>query len=262
LPLPGTVGAFGGPETFASGTNSGTIVATPPGDSIRWMQGDWVIPNVSAATPDRDRFCAFWIGIGGSGGAAYQAGVHVKVSGANRQMFLFWEWLVPGNGHIVDITNLAVRPGDLLSVILCTGQGAGSTDGTVYFFNRTTGAHTSVAVFGPALAASTAEWSVGFPFLWLGDASILAEDGEWWECRGEHGDRPPRPLNPTILAQLLRSAGLTRFNIRSRTIRWGHGQGDTYQGYKREWFTEAWRWLDGREGEEHGLTVVRGGRRG
>jgi hypothetical protein len=225
LPLPGTVGAFGGPETFASGTNSGTIVATPPGDSIRWMQGDWVIPNVSAATPDRDRFCAFWIGIGGSGGAAYQAGVHVKVSGANRQMFLFWEWLVPGNGHIVDITNLAVRPGDLLSVILCTGQGAGSTDGTVYL-------------------------------------SILAEDGEWWECRGEHGDRPPRPLNPTILAQLLRSAGLTRFNIRSRTIRWGHGQGDTYQGYKREWFTEAWRWLDGREGEEHGLTVVRGGRRG
>ena len=185
FPRPSNGGIFGGPETFASPTTSGTFVAAPPGDSIRWMQGDWVVPNVSAPTQDGEYFCAFWIGIGGTGGAAFQAGVHFNVSGSNRQMFPFWEWLSPGNGHILDITNFAVRPGDLISVILCTEQGAGSTGGTVYFFDRTNGAHTSVATSGPAVAAVTAEWSVGFPFLWGGDASILADYGEVFfaECQ-------------------------------------------------------------------------------
>jgi hypothetical protein len=175
-----------GAETFASPTTSGTFVVAPPGDSIRWMQGDWVVPNVSAPTQEGEYFCAFWIGIGGTGGAAFQAGVHLSVSGSNRQLFPFWEWLSQGGqGQILDITNFAVRPGDLISVILCTAQGAGSADGTVYFFNRTTGGHTSVATSGPPVAALTAEWSVGFPFLWGGDASILADYGEVFfaECQ-------------------------------------------------------------------------------
>jgi len=177
-------GAFGGPGTFASATTSGAVVSAPQADSIRWMQGDWVVPNVTARTQDKDYFCSFWIGIGGSGGAAFQAGVHFKVSGTNREIYPFWEWLSEGAGSIVDVTSFAVSPGDLISVILCTAQGVGSTDGTVYFFNRTTGGHTAVAVSGPALAASTAEWSVGFPFLWGGDASILGDYGEvfFGEC--------------------------------------------------------------------------------
>jgi hypothetical protein len=177
-PRPGSGGIISGPDTFASATTSGTVVSAAPRDSIRWMQSDWVVPNVSAPTPDRGYFCGFWIGIGGPGGAVFQAGVHVNVSGTGRQMFPFWEWIEAGSGHILDITNLAVRPGDLLSVILCTAQGAGSTEGTVYFYNFTTGGHTSIAVSGPPLAAATAEWSVGFPFLWGGDASILGDYGE------------------------------------------------------------------------------------
>ena len=185
FPRPGIGGVFGGPETFASATTSGTLVAAPSGDSIHWMQGDWVVPNVTAPTQGKDYFCAFWIGIGGPGGAAFQTGVHFDVSGTSRRMYPFWEWLSPGNGTIQDITNFEVRTGDLLSVILCTAQGAGSTDGTIYFFNRTTGGHTSLAVWGPALAATTAEWSVGFPFLWGGDASILGDYGEVFfsECQ-------------------------------------------------------------------------------
>lgn len=56
-----------GAETFASSTTSGTFVVAPPGDSIRWMQGDWVVPNLSAPTQEGEYFCAFWIGIGGTG---------------------------------------------------------------------------------------------------------------------------------------------------------------------------------------------------
>src|SRR5262245_12796219 len=60
LPLPAPGEIFGGPEAFASATTSGTFVAAPPGDSVRWMQGDWVVPNVSAPTQHGEYFCAFW----------------------------------------------------------------------------------------------------------------------------------------------------------------------------------------------------------
>lgn len=176
----GNLAVQSGPATFASPSTSGVKVVAPQGDSFRWMQGDWVFPNVTAVTPAKEFFCAFWIGIGGTTGTAVlQAGVHFRISQSTHEIWPFWEWIDgTGNGVILDITNFAVGPGDLISVIVCTDEGAGSTGGTLYFFNRTTGSHTSFAVSGPALEASTSEWSVGFPFLWGTDPSILGDYGE------------------------------------------------------------------------------------
>jgi hypothetical protein len=166
-----------GPETFASSTIAGTVVSAPAGDSFHWMQGDWIVPNLSAPGPGAEYACASWIGLGGSG-VAFQAGVHASLSSGQSELLPFWEWITPGQGLVLDITSLSVRPGDLVSVILCTTQGAGSTEGTLFFLNRTNASHTSIAVYGPPLAASTAQWGVGFPFLWGGDASLLADYGE------------------------------------------------------------------------------------
>ena len=221
---PNRGGILGGPATLASGASSGAIVSAPAGDSIRWMQGDWVVPSVTAPSPGMESFCAFWIGIGGAG-CAFQAGVHVSVSGSRPQIFPFWEWITPGNGHILDITNLEVRPGDLLSVVLCTGQGAGSTDGTLYFLNLTNASHTSFAVTGPTLAATTAEWSVGFPFLWGGNASLLGDYGEvffsqcdavtdgWSLLNGGSGDNVNLTSDGTANGLVVSEANLITPNI-------------------------------------------------
>jgi Protein of unknown function (DUF3631) len=93
------------------------------------------------------------------------------------------------------------------------------------------------------------------------DRLLQLPDGEWGECRGEHGNEPPRPLNPRLHSNLLRSPGFRRFGIRARTIRVGH---ETIHGYRREWFLPVWRYLDGADEEQptrHKMTVVRGGRR-
>jgi hypothetical protein len=141
------------------------------------MQADWVVPNVSGGT---QKFCAFWLSLHGSSGPVYQAGVHMRGVGSHGTAVQpFWQWIdFQGNGVSLDITNFQVSPGDMISVILCTDQGTGSTSGTIYLFNSTNGSHTSFTTHGPALQTQVAEWNVGFPFLFIGDASTVAAFGE------------------------------------------------------------------------------------
>lgn len=146
-------------------------------DPFKWMQGDWVVPNASGGS---QKFCAFWLGLHGSSGPVYQAGVHMQGVGTHNTVVQpFWQWIdIQGNGVSLDVTSFQVSPGDMISTILCTDQGTGSTSGTIYFLNLTNGSHTSFTTHGPALQTQVAEWNVGFPFLFNGNASTVANFGE------------------------------------------------------------------------------------
>lgn len=161
---------------------SGGVVYAPKGQSFQWMEGDWVVPDVDAPTQGQWYYCASWIGIDGDGsGDVFQAGVECEVyrsgSSITRHIYPWWEWYPISE---VQITNLTVNPGDMITMILCSTQGVGSTTGTVYFTNRTTGASMSYALTAPAgtkLVGNCAEWIVEAPTVG-GSQSALADYGE------------------------------------------------------------------------------------
>lgn len=170
-------------EGTETSTNwSGAVVFAPSGDTFRWLQGDWVIPDVDAPTENQWYYCASWIGLDGDGsGDVFQAGVECEVyrsgSSLTRRIYPWWEWFPTPE---VEITNLAVSPGDMVTMVLCSASGAGSTTGTVYFTNRTTGASTSVTLTAPSgtqLVGNSAEWIVEAPTVG-GAQSAIADYGE------------------------------------------------------------------------------------
>jgi hypothetical protein len=168
--------------TETSGNWSGSVVYAAKGQSFKWLEGDWVVPNVDAPTAGPWYYCASWIGIDGDGSPdVFQAGVESEVTRngttVTTNFYPWWEWYpIPE----VQITNFLVRPGDMVTMMLCSAQGAGSTTGTVFFTNRTTGASTSVGLTAPAgttLAGNCAEWIVEAPTVG-GSQSAVADYGE------------------------------------------------------------------------------------
>jgi hypothetical protein len=173
----GLTGPAAGTET--SSNWSGAVVYAPAGDSFKWIEGDWVVPDVAAPATGQEYYCATWIGIDGDGSDdVFQAGVESQVSaGGQVQVYPWWEWYPTPE---IQITNLEVSPGDMVTMLLCSAEGAGSTTGTVFFTNRTTGASTSIGLIAPAgtqLAGNSAEWIVEAPTV-NGSQSALADYGE------------------------------------------------------------------------------------
>jgi hypothetical protein len=80
-----------------------------------------------------------------------------------RTIYPWHEWYPSG---WVEITNLTINPGDLISMLICTPQGAGSTTATIYFGNQTSGVSTSYQITAPSgtkLGGNSAEWIVETP---------------------------------------------------------------------------------------------------
>ena len=160
---------------------SGAVVRLPQGQSFRWIEGDFVVPNVDAPS-DGSFYSAVWIGIDGDPGIqVFQAGVSCDVhrSGSSVQpsFYAWWEWFPNPE---VGIKNLPVSPGDMITMVLCSTQGQGSTEGTVFIANRTAGIGTSMALTAPAnitLLGRSAEWIVEAPNV-DGTQSRLADYGE------------------------------------------------------------------------------------
>jgi peptidase A4-like protein len=100
---------------------SGGVVYAPSGQSFKWVQGDWVVPNVDPPTENQWYYCASWIGIDGAGSNdVCQAGVECDVyrSGTSvaRNTYPWWEWYDDVNKWSeVQITNFAINPGIGLS---------------------------------------------------------------------------------------------------------------------------------------------------
>jgi hypothetical protein len=169
-----------GTETYDNW--SGGVVYAPAGQSFKWVQGDWVVPNVYPPTQNQWYYCANWIGLDGDGSgdvcqaglicAAYQSG-----SSITRTVYPWHEWF-PFSW--VEITNLAISPGDLVSMLICTSQGAGSTTATIFFGNRTSGLATSYQISAPSgtkLAGNSAEWVVETPIV-NGQLTKMPDYGE------------------------------------------------------------------------------------
>jgi hypothetical protein len=172
-----------GDATETSTNWSGGVVYAPSGQSFKWVEGDWVVPDVGAPTQNQWYYCASWIGIDGDGSPdVCQAGVECEVyqsgSSVTRNIYPWWEWYPFSE---VQITNFSVSPGDMVTMLICSTQGAGSTSATIYFNNRTTGA--SVAPFtitapsGYQLVGNCAEWIVEAPTVG-GAQSQIADYGE------------------------------------------------------------------------------------
>ncbi len=175
---PGKAGA--GTETYDNW--SGGVVYAPSGQSFKWVQGDWVVPNVYAPTQNQWYYCANWIGLDGDGsGDVCQAGMICSVyqSGASitRTIYPWHEWF-PSSW--VEITNLTINPGDMITMLICTPQGAGSTSATIYFGNNTSGVSTSYTITAPGatkLTGNSAEWIVETPTV----GGVLAQMPDYGE---------------------------------------------------------------------------------
>jgi hypothetical protein len=168
-------------NTQTSSGWSGAVVRRPQGESFRWIEGDFTIPNVDAPT-DGSFYSATWIGIDGDPGIqVLQAGVACDVSRSGSSVqssfYLWWEWFPNPE---VGIKNIQVSPGDMISLVVCSTQGQGSVEGTVFLANRTTGIGTSVALAAPpnlTLLGRSAEWIVEAPTV-DGRQAKLADYGE------------------------------------------------------------------------------------
>lgn len=156
--------------TERSSSWSGGVVYAPTGQSFKWVQGDWVVPFVAALKQNEWEYLSSWIGIDGDGSSdVCQAGVSCDVfqSGNNvvTDIYPWWEWF---GGPTVKLTSIAVRPGDMITVLICTTQGAGSSSATAFYSNQTTGASTSFVLTAPqnvTLVGNSAEWIVEAPQL-------------------------------------------------------------------------------------------------
>jgi len=157
-----------GPET--SPNWSGGVVYAPAGQSFKWVGGDWVVPDVNAPTQGQWYYCASWIGIDGDGSDdVFQAGVSCDVCRNVSQIMLniypWWEWW-PGPEVQITNTTFGVSTGDMISMLVCSASGAGSTTGTIFMSNRITGVWTFFQVTAPGttkLVGNSAEWIVEAP---------------------------------------------------------------------------------------------------
>ncbi len=171
---------------------SGAVVFAPPGEPFSWIEGDWVVPNVDAPTENQWYYCASWIGIDGDGSpdvcqVGFECEVYRSGSSITRNIYPWWEWYPESE---VKITNFAISPGDMVTALLCT-SGAGATEASAYFTNRTTGATTSLSFSAPSgtsLVGNCAEWVVEAPTVG-GQQSAMADYGEVFfsECEAFAG---------------------------------------------------------------------------
>ena len=160
---------------------SGGVVFSPAGQSLRWVEGDWVVPSVDAPTQNQWYYCASWIGLDGDGSPdVCQIGVECEVfqsgNSITRHVYPWLEWYPLPE---VQVTNFPVAPGDMVTALICT-TGANATSASAFFSNRTSGASTSFTFNAPGgtkLVGNCAEWIVEAPTVG-GAQSALADYGE------------------------------------------------------------------------------------
>ena len=147
---------------------SGAVVHAPAGDSFKWIEAEWTVPNAFPPPGAVDGVwysASTWIGIDGIDGSGdvLQAGCDsdVMTSGGTiqRQLNPWWEWFPAGSFWI---SNLPVAQGDTMDGLICVNAGS-TTSATIFLLNVTSGVGASfnaTAPPGSSLAGNSAEWVV------------------------------------------------------------------------------------------------------
>jgi hypothetical protein len=147
---------------------SGAVVHPGDGDSFKWIEGEWTVPNAylpAGALKGRWYFASTWIGIDGFYGPdVLQAGCDSSVmrtsAGAiQRQLSPWWEWYP---ADTISITNLPIAQGDTLDGLICMDAGS-VTSAMIFLLNVTSGVAArfgATAPPGTSLAGNSAEWVV------------------------------------------------------------------------------------------------------
>jgi hypothetical protein len=168
---------------------SGGVVYAPPGESFRWMVGEWMVPNVSGPPVGLEYFANIWIGLDGDPVSespnCLAVGVGIEdgnVEGSiDRIYYPFFSWYTSPYLSESLISNVSVNPGDIVDVVICT-SGEGASEATVYFANLTSGGATSFVLEAPAapLIGNSAEWIVQ-------RSEVNTTDGQW-ESLADYGE--------------------------------------------------------------------------
>jgi hypothetical protein len=155
---------------------SGTAVFPPSGDSIRWVIGQWTVPDI--VRPGGGVYnCATWIGLDGYDVSKSNDVVQI---GVVQGIFFWpsiaavWEWFPD---PWVEISNFPVSPGDVVFSMVCM---VSPTEASFHLFNRTNNARTSfrkTAPHGVSFHGDSAEWILEAPTI-NGSLSALAQYGD------------------------------------------------------------------------------------
>jgi hypothetical protein len=151
-----------------TGIWSGAVVHAPAGQTFRWVEGTWTVPNAFPPGGAQDNVwysASTWVGIDGIDGSGdvLQAGCDSDVmksgSSISRQLNPWWEWFPAGSFWI---SNLPIAQGDTVNCLICVTAGS-NTEATIFLYNVTSNlaAHfIATAPQGTTLVGNTAEWIV------------------------------------------------------------------------------------------------------
>jgi hypothetical protein len=149
-------------------TWSGGVVYPPRGGRIRWVEGSWTVPQVSAPARAKTKIwytASCWVGIDGDGSSCdvLQAGcdcdVRVSKRGSQQQCNLWWEWFPAGSSWI---RSIKISPGDVMACLICV-PGESDISASIFLANLTKRVGCIFSVTAPEgilLHGNCAEWIV------------------------------------------------------------------------------------------------------
>jgi hypothetical protein len=147
---------------------SGVAIHAPAGDSFRWVEGTFTVPNAFPPVHPQDGVwysASTWVGIDGIDPSkdVLQAGcdcdVIMHAGSLQRQVTPWWEWY-PAETYWIG--SIALSPGDTVHCLIWVKVGS-TTEATILLNNLTSGIGASFEVTAPtgvALSGNCAEWVV------------------------------------------------------------------------------------------------------
>jgi Peptidase A4 family len=130
-----------------------------PPEPANVVFAEWKVPTISTTPAESGtQIVGFWVGLGGYGtNSLLQAGTAATLTGSTVSYWAWTEWF-PAN---YKVDNLAVSPGDVVSVLVCAPQ---PTQGFVSMMNQNTNQAISVGISDPLgttpYDGSTVEWII------------------------------------------------------------------------------------------------------